>query len=81
MAIEGMESCDDFFQLTKANVTQSKLQAIASATDTYPTGRKTSNVAGMKMKATVSRATIVVYPVPVDFWESNIAISSVVGVA
>jgi hypothetical protein len=39
-------------------------------------------MAGMKMKATVSRATIVVYPDPVDFWqESNIATSSGCGMA
>jgi hypothetical protein len=76
-----MESCDDFFRLTQANMTQSTLHAIASETDTYPTGRKKTNAAGLKIKATVSKATVVVYPVPVDFWESNIATSSVVGVA
>jgi len=46
--------------LTQANVTQSALQAMASETDTYPTGRKTTNAAGLKMKATVSKATVVV---------------------
>jgi hypothetical protein len=54
---------------------------MASERDTYPNGRETTNTAGMKMKATVSKATVVVYPVPVDFWEANIASSSVVGVA
>jgi hypothetical protein len=50
---------------------------MASERDTYPTGLKTTNKAGLKMKATVSKATVVVYLVPVDFWqESNIATSS-----
>lgn len=65
--IEGMESCEDFFQLTQAKVTHSALHAIASERDKYPKGRETTNTAGMKMKATASRAAVVVYPVPVDF--------------
>jgi len=52
---------------------------MASERDTYPIGREATNTAGQKIRAMISRATVVVYPVPVDFWESNIATSSVVG--
>jgi len=55
--------------------TQSALQAIANEIDTYPNGRETANMAGIKTKATARNATVVVYPVPVDFWwASNIAL-------
>jgi hypothetical protein len=77
--MEGMESCEDRFQLTHANVTHSALQAIASERDRYPNGREATNTAGLKTKATRSNATVVVYAVPVDLWlGSNISPSSVV---
>ena len=77
--MEGMES-RDFLQVAQAKMRHSTLQAIASETDTYPNERETSNAAGMKMKATTRKATVVVYPVPVDFWcASTKATSSVVG--
>jgi hypothetical protein len=41
---------------------------MASERDTYPTGREATNTAGQKIKAMISRATVVVYAVPVDFW-------------
>jgi len=75
-----MVSREYFFQFTQARITHSALQAIASERDTYPIGREAINTAGQKIMAMISRATVVVYPVPVDFWESNIATSSVVGV-
>jgi hypothetical protein len=59
--------------------THKALQAIASETDTYPTGRDKISTAGLKTKAIRSRAIVIVYCVPVDFWwESNMATSSVV---
>jgi hypothetical protein len=77
--MEGMESRENFFQLTQANVTDSALHAIANKNDGYPNGRKKTNAAGLKTKAATSRATVVVYVIPVDFWhESNIATPSVV---
>jgi hypothetical protein len=78
--MEGIESCDDFFQLTQAITTHMALHTTASETDRYPIGRKKSNIAGLKMKATTRNATVVVYSVPVDFCpEANMATSSVVG--
>jgi hypothetical protein len=71
----------DLFQLTQANATHSALQAIASETDTYPNGRETTSMAGLKTKATMRNATVVVYPVPVGFWASNIATSWIVVMA
>jgi hypothetical protein len=55
--------------VTQASTTHRALHAIARETDTYPIGRKKINAAGLKMKATTRKATIVVYPVPVDFWD------------
>jgi hypothetical protein len=77
--MEGLVRSDDFFQLAQANVTQVMLTAIASKRARYPNGRKTNNTPGLKMNATLSKATILVYPVPVDFSiESNMATSQVV---
>lgn len=67
LAIEGMESCD-FRQLTQASVRHSELQATASDTGKYPLVRETINIAGLKTKAPISQATVVVYVVPVGFW-------------
>jgi hypothetical protein len=67
LTIDGMESCEDFFQLIQAQPAHSALQAMASATAAYPNGREMNNTAGLKRKATASKATVVVYPVPVDF--------------
>jgi hypothetical protein len=80
IAIEGMESCDDLFQFIQAKVMQSALQVIAIETDTSPSGREVLNTAGLNTKATSKNATVVVYPVPVDFSDAlNIATSSVDG--
>jgi hypothetical protein len=62
-----MESCDDLFQLTQAQPAHSTLHATASAAAPYPNGREMNNTAGVKIKATASKATVIVYPVPVDF--------------
>ncbi|MBZ5609210.1 MAG: hypothetical protein LAP38_13185 [Acidobacteriia bacterium] len=73
-----MEIRENLFQLTQANTTHSTLHAIASDADMYPTGRENSSAAGLKMNATTRNATVLVYPVPVDFWlVSNMATSSV----
>jgi hypothetical protein len=78
--IEGMETRDDFFQLAQANATQEMLTAIASVRATYPNGRETTNTAGLKMNATLSKAAVLVYPAPAEFpLESNMATSWVVG--
>jgi hypothetical protein len=69
--MEGMESCDVFLQVTQASATHSVLHTIASETDKYPKGRETTNTAGMKTKATTRKATVVVYPVPVDFLDAS----------
>jgi hypothetical protein len=66
-----MESCDDLFQLTQAKVTHIALQATASETDKHPNGREATNTAGLKMKATASRATVRLYSVPVDFRQGS----------
>jgi hypothetical protein len=52
---------------------QNTLQAVASATDVYPSGRQMTNIAGLNTKAT-RRCAIVMAPDPVDFWDANIAI-------
>jgi len=71
-----MVSWEYDLQLTQAYATHNALQASASETDTYPNGRDTISTAGMKMKATISKAAVTVYWVPVDFcWESNMATS------
>jgi hypothetical protein len=71
LPIQGPDESDDFFRLAQAIALQNALQAIASETDVYPNGRQTTNIAGLKMKATRSNA-IVMAPVPVDFWDANI---------
>jgi hypothetical protein len=65
---EGMESREDLFQLTQARVTQAALKIAARETGKYSTRCVASSTAGLKMKATASQATVVVYVVPVDFW-------------
>jgi hypothetical protein len=68
-----MERCDDFFQVTQAIATHTALHAIARETAIYPKWPENINAAGLKMKATTRKATVVVYPVPVAFcWVSNI---------
>jgi hypothetical protein len=80
--MEGMERCDDFFQVTQANATHIRLQTIARETETYPKRPEKNNAEGLKMKATTRKAIVVVYPVPVDFCcVSNIATPSVTGMA
>ena len=75
-----MVSCENFFQLAQANDTQSTLQATATETVAYRTGRDIMSAHGMKTKATANRATVRVYPVPVGFWYgSNIKTPRLVG--
>jgi len=54
----------DFFQLIQAIVTQTALHMNAKDSETYP-GRTAKNVAGMKMRAIASHATVRVYSRPV----------------
>lgn len=63
-----MESCEDFFQFIQAQPAHIALQAMAAAAAPNPKGREMNKTAGLKTKATASKATVVVYPVPVDFW-------------
>jgi hypothetical protein len=71
LPIEGPDESDDFFHLAQAIAMQNTLQAAASATDVYPSGRQTTNIAGLNTNAT-RRYTIVMAPDPVDFWDANI---------
>jgi hypothetical protein len=69
-----MVSCEFLLQLTQAKAVQSELPATARETERYPKGREKISAAGLKMKATVSRATVPVYWIPVVFWfDSNTA--------
>jgi hypothetical protein len=78
ISIVGMVSCEAFFQLSQASAEQITLHAIANETERYPMGREMINTAGLKIKATINKATVAVYPVPVGFCcESNMTISSV----
>ncbi|MGH9632884.1 MAG: hypothetical protein ACRD7E_31655 [Bryobacteraceae bacterium] len=61
-----MVSSEYFFQLIRDKTTHNALQAIANETEAYPTGRDAT--AGLKMNATISKAPVMVYWVPVDFW-------------
>jgi hypothetical protein len=75
-----MVSSERLFQLIQAKATHNALHASARETATYPDEPVTLRAAGLKMSAPTSNATVIVYPVPVDFcWESNIATSSVAG--
>jgi hypothetical protein len=66
--------------MTQANAIHIALHTIAEEINTYPTGRERTNMAGIKMKATTRNATVVVYPVPVDFWwASNIGTPTLLG--
>jgi hypothetical protein len=64
---EGMESCEEFFQLRQANPKQTTLPTAASAIAMVPKLSKNIKAAGMNTTATIRKATVVVYPVPVDF--------------
>jgi hypothetical protein len=79
LTINGIESLDDFFQFIHAKPVHNALHAKANDANPYPKGRDMNNTAGLKMKATASKATVVVYPVPVGFWDSNIATSWLLG--
>ena len=68
-----------FFQLTQANAEQIMLHTIASETGKYPKERDTINTAGMKMKATTSKAIAVGWLLSAELEESNMATSWVVG--
>lgn len=76
-----MESCEDFFQLRQAIPKHSTLKIIVSAMARRPKLPKNIKAAGINTSATMRNATVVVYPVPVDFWlVSKMATSLVVGV-
>jgi hypothetical protein len=80
--MEGMERCEDFLQVNPASAMQITLHTIARETEIYPKRPEKSNAAGIKTKATTRKATVVVYPVPVDFCcVANIATPSVTGMA
>jgi hypothetical protein len=55
-----MESWDDLFQWIQAHPAHSTLQAMASEAETYPMGREKNNTTGLKMKATASKAMVIV---------------------
>jgi hypothetical protein len=65
--MEGIEIRDDFFQFNQAKRMHRTLQAIAKETEIMPNGRVAISTAGLKTKATSRNATVVVYPVPIDF--------------
>jgi hypothetical protein len=78
--VEGMVSCEYFLQLNHANATHNVLKTSASKADTWPNGRDKTSTAGLKMKAAISKATVMVYWAPVGFcWDVNMATSTVVG--
>ena len=56
--MDGMESCDDCFQLIQAQTAHSTLHPIAREAAPYPIGRERNNMAGLKIKATASKATV-----------------------
>jgi hypothetical protein len=56
------------------------IQAIAGEKSAESIGRETDNTARLSMKAAMSKVTLAVCPIPVDFRRaSNIATSPVVG--
>jgi hypothetical protein len=77
-----MERREDFFQVIQASAMQIALQTIARETEIYPKRPEKSRAAGLNTKATTRNATVVVYPVPVDFCcVLNIATPAVTGMA
>jgi hypothetical protein len=64
--MEGIVSWEYFLQLNQAKARHNALQPSASEREAYPNGRETIKTAGLKMNATISKATVVVYRVPVD---------------
>jgi hypothetical protein len=80
--MEGMVSFEVLLPIDPGQAPHNAPQASPSEKETYPNGRETIRTKGLKMKATINKATVMVYWVPVDFcWESNMATSSVVGCA
>jgi hypothetical protein len=67
VSIEGIESCDDCFQLRQAKPKQMTLQIAASVNARAPKLARNIKAAGTNTVATIRNATVVVYPVPVDF--------------
>jgi hypothetical protein len=66
-SMERMVSSEYLFHATQAATAHKVLQAIANKTGGYPAGREIRSTAGLKMNATRSKATVVVYCVPVYF--------------
>jgi hypothetical protein len=65
--VEATVSSEYLFQLIHARATNIALQASASKRETYPNGRESIKTAGLKMKAPISKAAVMVYLVPVGF--------------
>jgi hypothetical protein len=65
--MEGIVSSEFLFQLIQARITNKALQARASEIEPKPMGRETIRAAGLKTKAPISKATVIVYWVPVGF--------------
>lgn len=65
--MEGMVSSEFLFQLAQARITHKALKVRASEIEPYQMGRETIRAAGLKTKAPISKATVIVYWVPVDF--------------
>jgi len=73
VTIEGIERREYFRQVSQATARQKALAATASPKGRYPTGREIIRIAGLKIKAMATKATVSVYLVPLDFcWDSNI---------
>jgi hypothetical protein len=64
-AMEGMVSCDEFFQFSQARPAHRALQAIPSVIAAHPDGRERISKAGLNTNATARNAAVVVYFVPV----------------
>jgi hypothetical protein len=72
VAMEGTVNSECLFQLIHAKATHNPLQVAANDKATYPNGRESIRITGLKTKATASKAAVVVYRVPAYFcWLSN----------
>lgn len=58
--MEEIERLEYFFQFIQANAVHRPLQASARASEKYPMGRDAMSSPGLRMKATNSKATVIV---------------------
>ena len=65
--MEGIVSSEFLFQLIQARSTHKVLQTKATEIEPYQIGREAMRATGLKTKATISKAAVIVYWVPVDF--------------